>query len=125
MRSTRPQIKDFLSAFKQAAQLELNVIPRKKNLDFLTQHGFTPKERREVILGLQVEDYWKGPEEDDRARGPKDIWFFGVDYQGIQIYIKLQIVEEKDEQTGDTLKHAKCISFHEAEWEIRYPYKGL
>ena len=77
------------------------------------------------MLGLQVEDYWKGPEEDDKVRGgPRDIWFFGVDYQEIQIYIKLQLVEEKDAKSGQTRRHAKCISFHEAEWPIVYPYKG-
>ena len=124
MPATPTQIKDFLSAFKQSAQLDLNVIPRQKNLEFLTRHGFTPKERKEVLLGLQVGDYCKGPEEDDKARGPKDIWFFGVDYEGVQVYIKLQLVEEKDEETGDMMRHAKCISFHGAEHEMRFPYRG-
>ena len=124
MSATPTQIKDFLSAFKQAAQLDLNVIPRKKNIEFLTRHGFIPKERKEVILGLQVENYCKGPEEDDKAGGPRDIWFFGVDYAGVQIYIKLQLVEEKDEETDHKMRHAKCISFHEAERQMRFPHKG-
>ncbi|MDE2237050.1 MAG: hypothetical protein KGK30_04105 [Elusimicrobia bacterium] len=102
----------------------MNVIPREVNRDFLLKHGFTPRERVEVILGLRVENYIKGPEEDDRARGPKDIWFFGVEYEQVSIYIKLQLVEEKDAAAGKTLKHAKCISFHEAKWPMIYPYGG-
>jgi hypothetical protein len=124
MPATPTEIKDFLSTFKQAARLDLNVIQREKNLEFLTRHGFTPKERKEVLLGLQVSDYCKGPEEDDKVGGPKDIWFFGVDYEGLQIYIKLQLVEEKDEETDDTMRHAKCISFHEAEHAMTFPYEG-
>lgn len=125
MPATPVQIKAFLSAFKQAAQLDLNVIPRAKNLAFLTRYGFTPQERKEVLLGLQVGDYCKGPEQDDKdPDGPKDIWFFGVDYEGVKIYIKLQLVEETDGESSDTFVHAKCISFHEAEYELIFPFKG-
>jgi hypothetical protein len=69
-------------------------------------------------MGLRVENYIKGPEEDDRARGPKDIWFYGVEYEGI----KVQLVEEKDAAAGKTISHAKCISFHEAQWPMSCPY---
>ena len=116
------RVQEFLSDFKTAAQRGLSVIPREINRDFLTKHGFTPRERLEIILGLRVEDYIKGPEEDDRARGPQDIWFFGVEYEGIPIYVKLQLVEEKDAAAGQKLKHAKCISFHEAKWPMSYPH---
>jgi len=34
-------------------------------------------------------------------------------------------VDEKDEETGDTMRHAKRISFHDAERRLQYPYKGL
>jgi len=122
MPSPKGRVQEFLSDFKMAAQRGLSVIPREINRDFLTKHGFTPRERLEVILGLRVEDYIKGPEEDARARGPKDIWFFGVEYEGIPIYIKLQLVEETGAAAGKTLKHAKCISFHEAKWPMSYPY---
>ncbi|PIP82597.1 MAG: hypothetical protein CO113_10745 [Elusimicrobia bacterium CG_4_9_14_3_um_filter_62_55] len=124
MAASRKQVQNFLTNFKKAAQQELSVIPRKINLEFLTQHGLTPKERKEVILGLTVKDYFKGPEGDERAPGPQDIWFFGVEYQYLEIYIKLQLVEEKEESTGTAIKHAKCISFHQAQWPMRYPYEG-
>lgn len=125
MPATPTQIKEFLSAFKQLAQLDLDIYPRKKNLDFLNRHGFRPAERREVILGLQVKDYCKGPEEDDKEPGgEKVMWFFGVNYEGIEIYIKLRIVDEKNEETGEIMRHAKCISFHNPEWEMKFPYKG-
>ena len=124
MPATPAQINDFLSAFKRTAQLDLNVIPREKNLEFLTRHGFTPRERKDAILGLAVKDYCKGPEQDDKAGGQRDIWFFGIVYEGVEIYIKLQLVNEKDEETGDVMRHAKCISFHSAEHKLQFPYKG-
>ena len=51
MPSPKGRVREFLSDFKTAAQRRLSVIPREINRDFLTKHGFTPRERLEVILG--------------------------------------------------------------------------
>ena len=124
MISPRGRVQEFLSKFKTAAEKELVVISREINLHFLVQHGLSWRERKEVLLGLCVEDYIKGPEEDDRARGPKDIWFFGLEYREIEIYIKLKLVEETNMATGKMTQHAMCISFHEAKWPMSRPYGG-
>src|SRR5271154_81436 len=98
MPATYNQIQRFLSEFKEAAKIFLTVVPRKKNLEFLTQHGLTALQREEAILGLQVRDYVKGPESDDRSRGPKNLWFFGIELEKVSVYIKLELVEEEDER---------------------------
>lgn len=80
------QIRRFLEAFKRAAQSELYVINREKNLRFLTEHGMSVKERKELLLGLRVCDYEGGPEVDDRSPDePPSVWVFGVEREGIQI----------------------------------------
>ncbi len=112
------QVRQFLLDFKQTAEGELHVPNRDKNLAFLARHGFTARERKEIILGLRMDDYVKGPEVDDRwPDGPKCVWVFGVQYEGIHIYIKLKLIEEDKE------KRAICISFHEAEFSMRFPYR--
>lgn len=112
------QVRQFLLDFKQAAEKGLHIPNREKNLSLLARHGFTVRERRDVILGLRVEDYVKGPEPDDRdPTGPKNIWVFGVEHGGVGIYIKLKLVEEDD------MKRAICISFHDAEFKMRFPYR--
>lgn len=120
---THGQIQKFLSEFKDATRIFLHVVPRKKNLEFLIQYGLTPQQREDMILGLQVRDYVKGPESDDRSHGPKNIWFFGIEWVKCSIYTKLELCEEKSDETGETTRHAVCIGFHEAEWPMAYPYR--
>lgn len=123
MPATYNQIQRFLADFKTAVKTFLNVIPRRKNLEFLLKHGLTAQQREDMILGLQVRDYVKGPESDDKSRGPKTLWFFGSEYEKLAIYIKLELIEEKDEETGVVVKHAICLGFHEAEWPMQFPYR--
>ena len=60
-------------------------------------------------------DYCKGPQPDkDR---PGDIWVFGKEIAGSEVYIKLKIAQ------AGTHKIAKCISFHAAEYPLGCPYK--
>ncbi len=49
-----------------------------------------------------------------------EAWAFGVREQGMDIYIKFVI-----EARTDTLDMAVCISFHEAEYPLRYPYGAI
>lgn len=113
------QICQFLSLFKQASEKELYVPNRDKNRDFLARHGFTIQDRKDVIAGLQLKNYAKGPEPDDKdPAGPKNIWVFGVQYEGIAIYIKLKLIEESNH-----VNRAIVISFHEAEYPMRFPYR--
>ena len=119
MPTTQEHVRQFLSSFKKAAETNLYVPNRDKNRDFLARHGFTVRERRNVLLGLRVEDYSKGPELDDRfPHGPKNVWVFGANHAELLIYIKVKLVEEVQ------INRALCISFHDAEFRMRFPFRG-
>jgi hypothetical protein len=67
-------------------------------------------------MTLSVKDYCEGPEP-DRDR-PSDIWVFGKHIGGKEIYIKLKIAQVGQE------KIAKCLSFHEANFPLCYPFEA-
>ena len=116
MDDLRDHIRTFLREFKKiAAERGIDVIPRNKNNDALSELGLTKKNRRDEILALSVENYCSGPEPDyDR---PGEVWIFGEQIGDVNIYIKLKIA-----QVGNR-KIAKCLAFHPAEFPICYPCK--
>jgi len=91
------------------------LVPRKSIRPTLLKLGLTKQNVEEILLSLSVKDYCKGPE-DDRDR-PGELWFFGKNIKGCDIYIKLKVA------CIDGSKIAKCISFHEAKWPLEYPNK--
>jgi hypothetical protein len=110
------EIAFFLKEFKQLVQEGgLYVVSRLEHQKSLVDLGLTKEACKVEILGLSVTDYCKGPQPDkDR---PGDIWVFGKEIAGSEVYIKLKIT-----QVGSD-KFAKCISFHAAEHPLGYPYK--
>jgi len=110
----------FFKKFFDHWEPRYDVVPRKSNVEALIDLGLTPNQRKKVILALKAGDYFSGPtQERDQAHfGEGEIWEFGVDSNGVSIYIKLKIQESKDR-----VLMAKCLSFHRAKWIINYPYK--
>ncbi len=90
-------------------------MPRRENLDALSDLGLTKKNLKEEILSLSVQDYCEGPEP-DRDR-PGEIWIFGKHIAEKEIYIKLKIAQVSKE------KIAKCLSFHAANFPLCFPYR--
>lgn len=111
------EIRDFLIEFKQIMTngRGLDIIPRPVNNQTILELELTKKNIRETILDLTILDYVRGPEV-DRDK-PGEMWIFGREIAQKEIYIKLKIV-----QVG-LVKIAKCISFHIAEFPLRYPHK--
>lgn len=101
-----------MKTYKSFAQKSWTLIPRKKNLDYITGLGITVKQVKTTILGLSVTDYCSGPEE-DRDRKGIHVWVFSTRINNEEIYIKLS-----DDFKGD---QAKCLSFHKAERPLRKP----
>lgn len=97
-------------------QGNLLVLFSSKNLNSLATFGLTTENRKELLLSLTVEDYFSGPEPDHSF--PGDVWKFGKEVGGEEVYIKLKIEDQGHR------KVAKCLSFHIAEREIYYPYKS-
>ena len=111
--SSKNDITLFLLHFKSVAQKKFMLIPRKKNMTAITKRGLTIKDVKNAIYGLTYKNYIEGPSK-DRDKKSSFLWIFGVELDGIEFYIKLS-----DNFKGDV---AKCISFHEPEFECEYPY---
>ena len=114
-------VAQFLKQFKDLAQNELFVVPREKNTQALLQLGLTFADRRNEILSLSVEEYFRGPVPDHDQSG--DVWEFGKMIAGVEIYIKLKLVEYQPKGQTETVRKAKCLSFHVAEKTLIYPFK--
>ena len=90
--------------------------PESKTTRFLRSSGFTAQDVLDVLHSLEVEDYSQGPLADDKGR-PHDLWVFGKEIEGIEIYIK--VVPLFDNDAVATI----CVSFHEAEHKMKYPFR--
>jgi hypothetical protein len=119
--ATRDEVVSFLSLFKGCIILDRYVVKdREKNRQGLIDLGITPDQRREVLLGLTPEDYHAGPKPDD-TDDTKEVWEFGRDVEGVEVYIKLRVVQNPRKKT---VHHATVWSFHPAEHPMKYPLRG-
>jgi hypothetical protein len=90
---------------------------RDKNLQTLARLGITHEHRIEILQSLLPRNFSHMLDtEPGHAAG---CWIFGVREQGVEIYIKIKIVE-----TSHTGEQAVCVSFHEAERPLEYPFGG-
>lgn len=113
------QVTLFLLSFKQAASsgtTHFVFANRRINRDAMARLGLQVHQIKEIIFELESEDYFNGPSPDENLKDC-EVWEFGKIIDGVEVYIKLQVREL------DAKNVAICISFHEAEREIRYPFK--
>ncbi len=113
---SKSDVEAFLQRFYQKVQV-FDIIyrdDRGKNAQTLLELEITPKYRTDVILQLSAEDYIKGPVEDTLYH-ISDLWVFGKDVKGREVYIKISMGREN----CPTI----CISFHIAEHKLQYPFK--
>ena len=76
---------------------------REKNRKFMLEYGPLINDVKSIILNLEVDDYYKGPEKDE-AGLDGEIWIFAPMFQSVKLYIKIRL-------TNNTL--VICISIHE------------
>ena len=76
---------------------------REKNRNFMLEYGLLTSNIKNIILNLEVNDYYKGPEQDD-AGFEGEIWIFTPTFQNMKLYIKIRLA-------NNTL--VICISIHE------------
>lgn len=90
-----------------------------KNEVTILKLGITTEHVLEEICGLTYRDYHKGPDDNKSEKGPPkgQVWFFGKQVDGLEVYIKIHIVPTKKFTNGI------CISFHEPEYPMSYPYR--
>lgn len=95
----------FLALLKRyVAAGSLILVDRRASRDFMADHGMTPAMLEEVVLSLEVEDCFDGPEKD---RDPRfaDHWTvaeFAPRFEGMKLYLKLSIRVDAEQ--------AKCLS---------------
>lgn len=112
------EVIQFLKDYKLVMTISgLNVLNRMDDKNSLIKLGITKKIRKQEILSLSLTNYCEGPNPDHSRDGY--VWIFGKKLEGIEVYIKLKLVEL------DTGMMAKCISFHEADHPLSYPYSQI
>ena len=79
------------------------LVNRDKNRNFMLEYGLLTNDIKDIILNLEVDDYYRGPEE-DYAGFEGEIWIFTPTFQNIKLYIKIRLA-------NNTV--VICISIHE------------
>lgn len=114
--ATRNEVEQFLDQFK--VKLDIWGIffldNREKNKETMSFLNFRNMDRLNVVKSIEVEDYSEGPIK-DQLNGFGEMWVFGKDVAGQEIYIKITL--------GRPGSNTICISFHIAEHPILYLYK--
>ena len=111
-------VKQFLKETKSLiSKGNYEIVNRDKTFRTMALLGVNFDTIKEIILSLTPKDYFNGPEE-DRDIPEEFIWEFGKLFDNREIYIKLKIEDAGDKELG------KCLSFHVAEREIKYPFKS-
>ncbi len=114
--ATEDEVRQFLSQFQTKLTIfNIVFVDREKNRNALMELGITSNMRLEVIKNLVVEDY-SHTITDNLLYGYGEMWVFGKDLNGEEIYIKISL--------GKANKSTICISFHKAEQKMAYPYKN-
>lgn len=116
----RSEVLEFLNQFKSCVMLGFwHVKAREKNRQGLIDLDLTPEDRKELVLGLTPEDYHAGPKPDD-TDDTREVWEFGKDVAGVEVYIKLRVVRDPRRRGA---YRAMVWSFHPAEHRMRYPLR--
>lgn len=114
--ATRGEVELFLDQFK--VKLDIWGIffldNREKNKQTMAQMNFRHFDRLNVVKSIEVEDYSEGPIKDE-LNGFGEMWVFGKDVEGKEIYIKITL--------GHPGTSTICISFHIAEHQMTRPFK--
>ena len=117
---TRQDVHEFLTAFKLAIEYERwGFRGRERTEQDLIDLNLTRRQAAEIICGLTPAAYCRGPEPDD-ADPKKEIWVFGYDHEGTEVYIKLRL----NPTPGKQLPRGMVWSFHAAEFPMSYPLRG-
>lgn len=108
------EVEAFLREFKPKFSIwGIIFLHREKNEEALRALGITPTAREEIIKKIEKDDYSHSVI-DETSFG--DMWVFGKDYDGTELYIKISL--------GLPGSNTICISFHEAEHPLDYPFKN-
>ena len=104
------ELNNFLRTSKELlAKGKFDLVPRRKNLMSLAEYGLSIQDVKDVIIELDLNNYFKEPKEDFERPGL--IWEFKTQIQSDVFYIKLKVIEESRFQV------LKCLSFHKSDFD--------
>ncbi len=97
MTSNNEKIICFLRKAKEAARDKNRRIfkSRTENMNTLAKLGMTIDDVWDEIQELNMTNYLRGPELDDKGRDSDDVWFFQKRVLGQDVYIKMSYKEGK------------------------------
>jgi hypothetical protein len=108
------QVALFLKLLKDCAACNFRLERRPENMATLARLGMTITDARERILALTPADYVEGPKPRSE-NSSQEAWVFGLRIREVSVYVKLSIRLEP--------ARCVCVSFHEAEWPMVFPYR--
>jgi len=112
---TRALVADFFKRFKGiAAEDRVIFVDRESWRDTLTWLRITPRQASEVVMALEVSDYFRGTPFTEDPKG-KETCEFGCRVLNEEVYVKLQIDKKRNK--------AICMSFHIPKWPMEYPLR--
>lgn len=116
--SNARDVQQFLNIVKSLInEKRFDLVLRQETRLTMTRLGLVSKwDVAEIITGLALQDYFKGPKPDiDFARGGT-VWEFGSVVDNNTVYIKLKV--RKSNQ-----REVVCLSFHPPKKTMKFPYR--
>ena len=112
--TSKIEVEEFLEIFKTKLSIfDYILINREKNSQTINNLELKEKDIRKVLEALSIKDYSEGSKQED-FYGGKEMWIFGKNIKKILIYIKVTL--------AGISKPVICISFHEAEYDMIFPF---
>lgn len=108
------QVALFLKLLRQCAACEFRLERRPENMATLARLGMTMRDARDRVIALTPADYVEGPKPRS-ADSPQEAWVFGLNIQGVIVYVKVSLRLEP--------ARCLCVSFHEATSPMSLPYR--
>lgn len=96
----------------------VSFVERHKNMTFLNRMGISIDDALFMVTILKHTDYYRGPTpERDSKYPPGDMWEFGIPEElSEEVYVKLKELH--------LCEDVLCMSFHNAEFPVNYPYRN-
>lgn len=113
---TKSEIESFLKEFiLKMETFDVVFENREKNIQALLDLEITAGERKKHLKELVFEDYISGPNQDTNDKSRLPYWEFGKSIKNKDVYIKISLNKVNESVI--------CISFHLAEFSLKYKYK--
>ncbi|MDB8791053.1 hypothetical protein PN398_09970 [Romboutsia sp. 1001216sp1] len=129
MQITKEEVNKIIEKVKECVYnglYKISINPNRiENETFINEYRLTTKRQEEMILALDVYDFSRI--DIDKNNNIEILYFFGKEYElnhvergmeNIEVYIKFTIKQRRYDE------FMMIISFHKANWPIKYHFKN-